>query len=388
MIEDEAGGSATPGEDEGQAQGVGHEGPVRRTGPSPRSWLIGVITVVLVGAALKATATITLPLALAFFVALVVWPIDGFVRKHAPKGFRWLGHLAAMGAILAVIVFFTAALYFVAASLADAIPDQARAIQARFHEMTQDGDGMAGRAAELFSSATGESASTLVNLLRSFAERVLQSLGMTLSLTTLVFFFALIMLTEAQDWRAKIDAVSGDPLEHDWFEVAEAAGQRFRWYLFVRTVLGLATALLYAGWLWAFGLDFVLVFGILTFLLGFVPTLGSLISGLLPFLFALATRDTGTALIIGAGLFVIEQVMGSYVDPKMQGRELSLSPLVILFSLLLWSFIWGIPGALIAVPMTVLIVIVLAHIDPLRPVALLLSGNTTYDGLDESVAPD
>jgi AI-2 transport protein TqsA len=219
------------------------------------------------------------------------------------------------------------------------------------------------------------------------AGSIVRSLGTTLSLMTLIFFFALIMLTEVPTWRSKLSAATGGDMEGDWRETIVSAGQRFRWYLVVRTVVGVATAVLYGAWLLVFGVEFVGVWVVLTFLLSYIPTLGSLISGLLPFLFALATKDLGTAIGVGAGLLVIEQVMGNFVDPKMQGRELSLSPLVILFSLLLWGYLWGIAGTLIAVPITALIVVAFAHVEPLRPIALMLSGSDSYEALDRDVRP-
>ena len=126
--------------------------------------------------------------------------------------------------------------------------------------------------------------------------------------------------------------------------------------------------------------------GLLALLLNFIPTVGSLIAGIFPVLFAFAQKDPGTALLVGGGLLVIEQVMGNFVDPKLLGERLSVSPLVILVSLLVWSWIWGIAGALIAVPMTVLLTVTFAQVPALRPVALFLSNERDLEGLEEHVA--
>ena len=178
---------------------------------------------------------------------------------------------------------------------------------------------------------------------------------------------------EAPTWRAKLAAVTRADHEVGWGRSVTAIAQRFRWYLVVRTVLGAITGTLYGLWTWAFGLEFALVWGLLGFLLNYIPTLGSIVAGALPIAFAFFTKDFGTALIIGAGLLVIEQVMGNFVDPRLQGKQLSLSPLVVLFSLLVWGWIWGVPGALLAVPLTVLITIVFTHLSGLRRIALMLS---------------
>ena len=157
---------------------------------------------------------------------------------------------------------------------------------------------------------------------------------------------------------------------------------RLRRYLLARAILGLITALLYAAWLWIFSVDLLVVWALLAFLLNFIPTLGSLIAGALPVLYAFVQKDAGTALAVGAGIFVIEQVMGNYVDPRVQGRQVSLSSLVVLITLLVWGWMWGVAGAILAVPITIAAMIICAHIPRLRPFALMLSNAADMEGLD------
>lgn len=372
---------------------IGEHGPVLRRGATARAWLIGVITLVLVGGALKATSLITMPLFFAFFVTLVVWPIDRLVQKKLPAQVAWLGHLAAMSLVLVVVSIFFGGLYYVSQAVAEEMPtylDDIRQHADRIAHANADGSLVQLAANRVRSLAggidTGDGGGAF-GFISGVAGSVLSSLGTTLSLMVLIFFLALIMLTELPTWRSKLNAATDGDIRQDWRATIVAASERFRWYLLVRTIVGAITAGLYGAWLMAFGVEFVLVWIVLTFLLSYIPTLGSLISGVLPFLFALVSKDVGTAFIIGGGLLVIEQVMGSFVDPKLQGRQLSLSPLVILTSLLLWSYLWGLPGALIAVPITSLLVIAFAHIEPLRPIALMLSGSGDYEALDRGIQP-
>jgi AI-2 transport protein TqsA len=122
-----------------------------------------------------------------------------------------------------------------------------------------------------------------------------------------------------------------------------------------------------------------------TFLLSFIPNLGSIISGVLPTIYAFLTKDIGTAIAVGAGLTVIEQVIGNYVDPRLQGRQISISPAVIFAGLLLFAWIWGVPGALLSTPVLIAAVIAFARVEALRPAALLLSNTRSYGELDEVV---
>jgi AI-2 transport protein TqsA len=199
----------------------------------------------------------------------------------------------------------------------------------------------------------------------------------------IVFFLTLLILAESADWGEKLRTVAQPRTEWRLTESAEVIAGKVRTYLLVRTVLGLATAALYALWLWLFGVELIFVWALLTFLLSFVPVVGSLIAGLLPVTFALVMQDWGTALMVGAGILVIEQVMGNYVEPKLEGDHIAVSPLVVLMSLLFWSWIWGIPGALLAVPATASLAVLGAHVPALRSWALLLTNRTTMRGLRE-----
>jgi AI-2 transport protein TqsA len=97
----------------------------------------------------------------------------------------------------------------------------------------------------------------------------------------------------------------------------------------------------------------------------------------------LSTRDFGAAALVAGGILVIEQVMGSFVDPLILGRRIAISPLVVLVSLGFWSILWGISGAILAVPLTVLVILAMAHFEALRPAALLLTDRSSFEELEE-----
>ena len=126
-------------------------------------------------------------------------------------------------------------------------------------------------------------------------------------------------------------------------------------------------------WLLVLGVDFAFLWGVLTLLLNYVPNVGPLVAGVLPAPLALIQHGWLWALLVVAGLAVTEQVIGNYVDPKLQGKSLDISPLVVLLSVIFWGRVWGVAGAVLAVPLTATVVIACAHIPALRPVALLLS---------------
>jgi AI-2 transport protein TqsA len=158
---------------------------------------------------------------------------------------------------------------------------------------------------------------------------------------------------------------------------------KVRRFLLIRTVLGLISAVIAFVWLTVLGVDFAFVWALLTVLLNYVPNVGSIVAALLPALFALMQHGWLWALAVIAGLAVTEQVIGNYIDPKLQGRNLNVSPLVVLLSVIFWGWVWGVAGAVLAVPLTVTIVVVCAHVPALRPVTLLLSRSADERTLEE-----
>lgn len=113
-----------------------------------------------------------------------------------------------------------------------------------------------------------------------------------------------------------------------------------------------------------FGVDFVVVWSVITFLFNFIPNIGSLIATVLPALMTLVQFGSiGYALVVAAILVVLHNILGNVVEPRIFGHRLGLNPLVILLSLLLWGYIWGIVGAILSVPLTAIIKIIISRMD-------------------------
>lgn len=371
-------------------------------------WLIALIALVLGLAALRATAAVFIPLVFAVLIALVIAPIDRWVAARLPDRFRWAGYGAALATMLLVVGLFIASLWLAGQQVIAAFPEDSVGVvemipglgdtaapqpDASAGAGTADPAAAPGDAAapepvarlwETFSGASDALIQRVGSFAAGIASSVLGAAGATIGGAVIVIFLTLILLIEAPRWQAKLTTLIGSVHRREVQESAGTIAARLRRYLLVRTVLGLITGLLYAGWLWLFDVDLLLVWGLLAFLLNFIPTFGSLIAGGLAVLYAFMEKDFSTALTVAFGLVVIEQVMGNYVDPRVQGRQIELSALVVLMVVLLWGWIWGAPGAILAVPMTVTTVIVFARIEPLRPIALLLSSARDMDELDES----
>ncbi len=145
-------------------------------------------------------------------------------------------------------------------------------------------------------------------------------------------------------------------------------------YLGIKTLLSLGTAI--ASWLimtWV-GLDFAEFWALLIFFLNFIPNIGAIVATAFPAALAMIQFDSWWPFVeITSGIVVIQFIVGNFLEPRLLGKSLNLSALVILFALALWGAIWGVLGMFLSVPITVMLMIIFAHFDTTRPIAILLS---------------
>ncbi|MXP40887.1 AI-2E family transporter [Altererythrobacter soli] len=344
-----------------------------------RSWraiMIGVIAFAAAFWLLRETRSITMPLVTALLLALAVWPMVGAISRNMPRSLKWLGPLAGLLVVLLLLLAFMVALGVAANQVYGLVGDMGPRLSgwlAGFGLSSPEGGEQGGIASIAFGS--GSAMSTAMTALGLTAR--------TLGGIVLILFLMLLMLTEVESWHRKFIAVSADSSDRTMRETGRSVGQKFRTYFNTRVLLGAITAALYVGWLALFGVDYLLLWGLLAVLLNFIPTVGSIVAGLLPVAYAFVSKDPGTAAMIAAGLLVIEQIMGNLIDPLILGRRIAVSPLVVLVSLGFWTILWGIPGAILAVPLTVLVILAMAHFDALKPAALLLTDRSSFEELEE-----
>jgi predicted PurR-regulated permease PerM len=148
-----------------------------------------------------------------------------------------------------------------------------------------------------------------------------------------------------------------------------------RRYILTKTLFNLVTGALVTVLLAAFGVDFPLLWGLITFLAHYIPSVGAVISVGLPTIFLFLQFSPGTALLIALLNGALQFVMGNAVEPRIMGSSLDLSPLLVLTALLFWGYLWGPWGMILSVPITSSIKIICENIAPLHPIAVLMSGS-------------
>jgi predicted PurR-regulated permease PerM len=191
----------------------------------------------------------------------------------------------------------------------------------------------------------------------------------------LVVFFLVFLLLGAPYFDNKIDMALSPRNAARARTVTRSISRQISSYLFLQFLISAATGFLAWGIFAVVDLDFAITWGVLTFLLNFIPNLGSLIAAVPPILISLIQfyPVLGPTIFVGVGLLVIQQIIGNFLSPKVMGERLNLSPVVILISLLMWGWLWGVVGAILSVPITSSMKIIIDNIEPLKPLGVLMS---------------
>ncbi|HEX2447202.1 MAG TPA: AI-2E family transporter [Methyloceanibacter sp.] len=322
-----------------------------------------VCAIVLACAALYFASSVFAPLAFALFILAIVWPLQERLERSVSRG---LALFITLTVTVIVMVMFVSMVAWALSAVGDWLLKNVQRFQAIYVQATDwlEGHGIfvAGTLAERFDVLW------LLRLFKDIAWRINRLAGFGI----LVFVFLMMALLEVRQFGAKLAALpSGDKLAHASVEIAA----KFRRYMLVRTLLSILTGLLVWGFAALAGLEPAIAWGLLAFALNYIPFIGPFVATLLPAVFAVAQLDTWTAVIVVfIGLTAIQFLIGNYLEPLAAGAALSISPLAVVFAVFFWGLLWGIPGALIGVPITLTIMAIAAEYPSSRWVSRLLSG--------------
>ena len=326
----------------------------------------GIIAAVLIIAALAQASRVFAPLAAAIFIIAIVWPIQKQLQSWMPK-------LVA----LAITVIATVAICLGFASLAAwgfgrvgrSVVAELPRYQALYAAMViwLDGHGVsvAGLWAEHFN----------VGWLLRATQYVTGRVNTTLSFWVIALIYVMLGLLEVENVRQKIERLDNRTAAHLLLDGSAATAAKFRRYMLVRTKMSAVTGLLVGGFAWASGLPFAFEWGVIAFVLNYIPFIGPFIATLFPTLLAMTQFETWPAVLgVFVCLNIIQFVVGSYIEPRVAGNMLSISPLLVLFAIFFWTFLWGLFGTFIGVPITLAILTFCAAHPSSRWIADLLGG--------------
>ncbi|MCH1570014.1 MAG: AI-2E family transporter [Longimicrobiales bacterium] len=339
--------------------------------------LFSLACVVVIVFGLRAAAPILLPAALALFLAVLSLPVMVWLRKHrVPKGSAIVIPVLLNVAVVGLLITFAS----------QSVSQLQRELPTYLNTLTQLQASWL-QAVEVRTDLVLTDYLTLdlidPGAVIGFARGAVGRIAQLLSMTFLVFLIMAFMLSEATVFPAKFKFLTrGSGFEDDRLEKIVSEVQT---YLGIKTVISLATGLILGSWAYAMGLDFPILLGRTAFLLNYIPTVGSIIAAIPAVLLSVILYGTlGHAILVAIGYVTVNTVFGNIIEPNLMGRRLGLSTLVVMLSLLFWGWAWGPLGALLSVPLTVIVKIWLENTTDLRWVAILLDKSAPQEATAEA----
>jgi len=193
----------------------------------------------------------------------------------------------------------------------------------------------------------------------------------------LIVLYTIFLVAERVSFHNKLlHATTSEAAAERLFGVFRQVNQRIGEYLAIKTLVNVLLGIVSFIIMWGLDIDFALFWAVIIALFNYIPYFGSLIGVLFPVGLSLAQFGSWWMAFVSLLLLTAAQVyVGNFLEPRLIGRSVNLSPLVVLIALSVWTTLWGLPGAILAIPLTSMLVIILAAIDSTRPVAIMLSSD-------------
>lgn len=319
---------------------------------------------VIIVAGMKVSSPILVPILLAMFLATISAPPLLWLEKKGLPTF--LALLVVISLIFGVGVLLASLVGKSVAEFQSQLPVYEQRLQTLFNAthtaLTKLGIQI--QFAEIAKSINPHSVATAVGGLAN-------EIGALVAKSFLIFLMVIFMLFEVSTLPDKLQKILDRPA--DSIGKLSQFKQNLQRYLVIKTVASLATALLIWIMLTIIGVDFAILWAILAFFLNFVPNIGSIIAAVPAVLIALLQLDLTSAVWVAIGYVVINFAIGSVVEPRVAGRSLGLSPLIVFLSLIIWGWVLGPVGMFLSVPLTMMVRLVAESSDNMKWLAVLLS---------------
>ena len=327
---------------------------------------VGVIAAVVVCVAAYQANEVFAPLALALFIIALVWPLQSWLKARMPA---LLALAITMTLTVAVCIAFASLVVWgfgrVGVSL---VADSAR-YQTLYEKaidwLEERGISVAGLWSEHFN----------VGWLVHWAGQITGRVNTTLTFWLIALLYVILGLMEVDDLRWRAKTFLEPEASRILLQGSAATAVKLRKYMEVRTLMSVATGVLVGAFAWIAGLPFALEWGVIAFALNYIPFIGPFVATLFPTLVAMTKFATWEAVVgVFVCLNIIQFVVGSYIEPRVSGAVLAMSPSVVLLAVFLWTYLWGLFGAFIGVPIVIAIVTFCAYHPSSRWIAELLGG--------------
>ncbi len=326
-----------------------------------------LIAFFVVGLVVKLAKPVLFPFLLALFISYAISPIiDGLIKIRVP---RVIALTVVVLLIFALFYLLGLLLYASASSFMEALPQYNSKLTSLVQDLTDFLNHLPFKV-DVPSLVSQLNVDKVASLLLGTVGSFFSFLGNLL----LVVVFVLFMLAGRDKLNEKIIQAFPEERANQLVLILGRINGQVQKYLAVKTLLSLINGLAVFLILLLFHVDFALLLGFLTFILNFIPSFGSIIATIIPTLVAfLQYGNSMVPLWVLIAIALTDAILGNFVDPKLMGHSLNLSPLLVLFTLIFWAWLWGIAGMVLAVPVLAVVKIILENIPSLKPWAVLIS---------------
>ena len=339
--------------------------------------ILVILLIIAVLAVSKISGKVSIQILLSVFIFLLVLPLASALEKA--KFPNWLATVITVLVIIITVLFFVWFVFFTVDMLMQKVPDYA----ARINDLDGLLKSIASKWIEIPEDVTFFSTlkidwvgSVIMPTLRSVSSSAISLLSTLL----LVVLMTVFLLGERHTIIPKllnfIQKGEEEKLTVIWDRIIRQVSK----YISIKVSISLLTGILFYLVCLIAGLDFAFLWGVLAVVLNFIPTIGSIVITVLVTVMAIVqfAPAIGPILFVGISAIVIQNLVGNFLDPRLSGNSLNLSPFVILAALSVFGFVWGIVGMFLAVPLLSILQIICANVDSTRPIAMLISSGRSY----------
>ena len=325
-------------------------------------------------------SSIFIPLLVATFLWYLINATATYYRKIFPINLKhhWVtvflnitSHVLSIATYVGLIYLFATRVRPMFGEILPAIPE----IQNKLNILWQYIDDTFGLD---ISGIAMPSIETIVSNVGSSVAKIATSMGM-------VLVYMIFMFIEQSTFHKKFAELFPNKTQHKKMRfIMSSIDENMKKYLFMKTLVSGITGIISYIWMYMLGLEFAGVWAFVIFILSYIPTIGAIISCILPILFAVLMGATLNELVLlSLGLIGLQLLFGNIIEPKLTGKTLNLSTLAILINLVFWGLIWGVAGMFFSVPLLVATFIITAQFDSTRWIAILLSADGKIPDKDE-----
>jgi predicted PurR-regulated permease PerM len=344
---------------------------VKRTAKMPALLMLASFMIVVAG--MKAASSILVPFFLAVFIAVICAPsLFWLRRKGVPK---------VLALVLILVAILVAGLLF-GALIGPSLNDFLSRLSDYQERLSTHIASLISWLREKGVNIPADEVPHILNpgWVMTLAGAIFAALSSVLTNGFLILLAVVFILLEAADLPKKLRIVLKSPERS--LSAIERFSKNAKRYLVIKTLISAAVGLLIWLWLLILGVDYPVLWGTLSFLLNYVPNIGAIIAALPVALVALVQLGVGSALLTVLGFAVVHIVVGNIIEPKLMGKGLSLSTLVVFLSMVFWGWVLGPIGMILSVPMTSLVKIALESYEGTRGLAIMLGSDTEIEWVE------